>query len=47
VSRLYQTTVRKRDLLLMVAAALATLAVFVVVSEPVRLLIRSIWYRFT
>jgi len=47
VSRLYQTTVRKRDLLLMVGAALATLAVFVVVSEPVRLLLRSIWYRFT
>jgi uncharacterized membrane-anchored protein len=47
VSRLYQTTVRKRDLLLMVAAALVTLGIFVVVSEPVRLLLRSVWYRFT
>jgi uncharacterized membrane-anchored protein len=47
VSRLYQTTVRKRDLLLMVVAALFTLGVFMVVSEPVRLLLRSIWYRFT
>jgi uncharacterized membrane-anchored protein len=47
VSRLYQTTVRKRDLLLMVVAALFTLGVFMVVSEPVRLVLRSIWYRFT
>jgi uncharacterized membrane-anchored protein len=47
VSRLYQTTVRKRDLLLMVAAALTTLGIFMVVSEPVRLLLRSVWYRFT
>ena len=31
----------------MVAAALITLGIFVVVSEPVRLLLRSIWYRFT
>lgn len=47
VSRLYQTTVRARDLLLMVGAALLTLGVFMVVSEPVRLLLRSVWYRFT
>lgn len=47
VSRLYQTSVRGRDLLLMVGAALLTLGIFVVVSEPVRLLLRSIWYRFT
>jgi uncharacterized membrane-anchored protein len=47
VSRLYQTTVRARDLLGMVAAALVTVVAFSIVSEPVRLLLRSIWYRFT
>ena len=47
VNRLYQTGVRKRDLLLMVAAAIITLVIIVIVSEPVRLLLRSIWYRFT
>jgi uncharacterized membrane-anchored protein len=47
VSRLYQTTVRARDLLGMVLAALVTVIAFSVVSEPVRLLLRSIWYRFT
>ena len=47
VSRLYQTTVRGRDLLGMVFAALLTVAAFSIVSEPVRLLLRSIWYRFT
>lgn len=41
VSRLYQHRVRKRDLLLMVAAALATLLVLVAVSEPIRLLLRG------
>ena len=46
VSRLYQTTVRGRDLAAMVLSALLTLVIFAIVSEPVRLLLRSIWYRF-
>lgn len=47
VSRLYQTSVRPRDLVALVGSALLTLVVFAIVSEPVRLLLRSIWYRFT
>ena len=47
VSRLYQVQVRKRDLFGMVAAALITLTIFMVVSEPVRLLIRILWVRLT
>jgi uncharacterized membrane-anchored protein len=47
VSRLYRTTVRGRDLAAMVLSALLTLVIFAIVSEPVRLLLRSIWYRFT
>jgi uncharacterized membrane-anchored protein len=47
VSRLYQTTVRGRDLVALVLSALLTLVIFAIVSEPVRLLLRSIWYRFT
>jgi uncharacterized membrane-anchored protein len=47
VSRLYRTTVRGRDLAALVLSALLTLVIFAIVSEPVRLLLRSIWYRFT
>lgn len=47
VSRLYQTQVRGRDLLMMVTAALVTIAVFMIISEPVRLVIRSAWDRLT
>jgi uncharacterized membrane-anchored protein len=47
VSRLYQTQVRGRDLAMMVLAALATVLVFTIVSEPVRLLLRSVWDRLT
>jgi uncharacterized membrane-anchored protein len=47
LSRLYENRVRKRDLLLMVVAALITLAVITVVSEPIRLIIRSYWSDFT
>lgn len=43
VSRLYQARVRKRDLLLLVLAALFVMAVIVVISEPIRLLIRANW----
>ncbi len=47
VSRLYRSTVRTRDLLLMVMAAMFTLAVIVTVSEPIRLVIRTYWVSFT
>jgi uncharacterized membrane-anchored protein len=47
VSRLYQQSVRTRDLLLMVAAAVLTLVVVAVLSEPVRLVIRAFWLTLT
>ncbi len=43
VSRLYRTQVRKRDLLLLVAAAVIALIVIAIVSEPIRLIIRAYW----
>jgi uncharacterized membrane-anchored protein len=43
VSRLYQGKVRKRDLVLLVLAALFAMAVVVFISEPIRLLIRTNW----
>lgn len=47
VSRLYQQTVRRRDLLMLVGAALATLVVVVLVSTPMRLVLRSLWITMT
>jgi uncharacterized membrane-anchored protein len=47
VSRLFQTSIRARDLLLMVAAAVIALIVIILVSEPIRLIIRSYWTDFT
>ena len=47
VSRLYQTQVRGRDLAMMVLAALVAVVAFVVISEPVQLLVRSMWDRLT
>jgi uncharacterized membrane-anchored protein len=47
VSRLYQSSVRSRDLIAMVLAAVFTLAVIVFVSEPIRLVIRTYWVSFT
>jgi uncharacterized membrane-anchored protein len=47
VSRLYVNRVRKRDLVLMVVAALVVLAVLAFVSEPIRLIIRTYWTDFT
>jgi uncharacterized membrane-anchored protein len=47
VSRLYQQTVRTRDLLLMVVAAIFTLAVVFALSEPVRLVVRAFWVTLT
>jgi uncharacterized membrane-anchored protein len=43
VSRLYRHSVRTVDLLMLVLAALFTLAVVVVLSEPVRLVLRAFW----
>ncbi len=47
VSRLYRSTVRTRDLLLLVLAAVFTMIVIVLVSEPIRLVIRTYWVSFT
>ena len=47
VSRLYRNQVRPRDLLLMVAAAMLVLVVFGIISEPIRLLVRSLWVELT
>lgn len=47
VSRLYQSTVRSRDLIAMVLAAVFTMTVIVLVSEPIRLVIRTYWVSLT
>lgn len=47
VSRLYEGRVRKRDLLVLVAAALFAMLVVVLISEPIRLLIRANWVLLT
>ncbi len=47
VSRLYKSTVRTRDLFLLVLAAVFTMAVIVFVSEPIRLVIRTYWVSFS
>lgn len=47
VSRLYHAGVRKRDLLILIGGALLAIAIIVLVSEPVRLVIHSIWSDFT
>ncbi len=43
VSRLYRTTVRTSDLVWMILAAVFTLAVALMLSEPVRLVLRAFW----
>jgi uncharacterized membrane-anchored protein len=47
VSRLYSSRVRKRDLLLMIAAAVIALIVIAIVSEPIRLVLRASWTDLT
>lgn len=47
VSRLYHSGVRKRDLALLVIGALIAIAIIVIVSDPVRLVIHSIWSDLT
>jgi uncharacterized membrane-anchored protein len=46
VNRLYRTRVRKRDLTMMVASALVALVVITIVSEPIRLFLRTFWVSF-
>jgi uncharacterized membrane-anchored protein len=43
VSRLYRSSVRTRDLVWMILAAVFTLAVALTLSEPVRLVLRAFW----
>ena len=43
LSRLYRTRVKRRDLMMLIGAALVTMAVVVVVSEPLRLLMQLLW----
>jgi uncharacterized membrane-anchored protein len=43
VSRLYRSSVRTSDLVWMILAAVFTLAVALVLSEPVRLVLRAFW----
>ena len=47
VSRLYKSTIRTSDLILMVLAAVFTMVVIILVSEPIRLVIRTYWVSFT
>lgn len=42
VNRLYDSRVRKRDLLLLVVAAIFTLVIIGLVSEPIRLVLRGL-----
>lgn len=43
VARLYEPTVRRGDLLLLVAAAMLVMVVITLVSEPVRVLLDGLW----
>ena len=43
VSRLYRTQVRKRDMAMLIVSALVTIGVIAAVTEPGRLLLRTLW----
>jgi uncharacterized membrane-anchored protein len=47
VSRLYRNQVRKRDLTMLVLSAIFTLVMITIISEPIRLLVRTYWIQFT
>lgn len=47
VSRLYHQSVRKGDLALLVLSAVFTLIVIILISEPVRLVLRGYWLTLT
>jgi uncharacterized membrane-anchored protein len=44
VNRLYQSRVRRSDMLFLVAAALFAMLVVVAVAEPLRVFIRAFWF---
>ncbi|MGH9188623.1 MAG: putative cytokinetic ring protein SteA [Acidimicrobiales bacterium] len=44
VSRLYQGRVRRRDLTLLVLAAMACMLVMVAVSQPLQVFVRALWF---
>ena len=46
VSRLYHSSVRKRDLAMLVSAALLAILIISVVSPPVRAVVHSFWSDF-
>jgi uncharacterized membrane-anchored protein len=46
VSRLYQNRVRKRDLFFLIAAAIITIVLIAIASEPVRILVRGLGLPF-
>ena len=43
VARLYEPTVRRRDLLFLVLAALLVMLVIVLVSEPAQVILDGVW----
>ncbi len=43
VSRLYRTQIRKRDMAMLIVSALVTIGVIAAVTEPGRLLLRTLW----
>jgi uncharacterized membrane-anchored protein len=43
VARLYEPTVRRRDLLLLVASALLVMLVIVLVSDPAQVILKGVW----
>ena len=43
VARLYEPTVRRRDLVLLVLSALLVVFVIVLVSEPARVILDGVW----
>jgi uncharacterized membrane-anchored protein len=47
VGKLYRGRVRRKDLMLLLFAALITMAIVVTLSEPMRLLIRAYWIQVT
>jgi uncharacterized membrane-anchored protein len=47
VGKLYRGRVRRKDLLLLLLAALVTMAIVVALSEPMRLLIQAYWVQLT
>jgi len=44
VNRLYQSRVRRSDMIFLVAAALFAMLVVVAVAEPLRVFIRAFWF---